>query len=118
MSKTVPLAADLALFANALKVEKVTVPGFPHPVYVKELSGIDRERYEQGLTSGAQDKGYVRAMLVACTLCNEQGELLFTIDQVPTIAGWKARVLVPLADKAAELAALGEADMQALEGNS
>ena len=71
------------------------VPGFDGALYVREMSGVDRERYELGITSGAQDKGHVRAMLVACTLCDEQGKLLFGPDQVAEIASWKVRVLIP-----------------------
>lgn len=112
------MTARLANFAKQIRVEPVKVPGFNGDVYLREMSGIDRERYEQGITSGANEKGHVRAMLVACTLCDESGKLLFGPDSVAEIASWKARVLIPLAEKATELAALSEEDVQELEGNS
>ncbi|MEN8819907.1 MAG: hypothetical protein ABF271_02250 [Abyssibacter sp.] len=118
MTKTVSVAARLTNFAKQVQVAPVKVPGFDGALYVREMSGVDRERYELGITSGAQDKGHVRAMLVACTLCDEQGKLLFGPDQVAEIASWKVRVLIPLAEKAAELSAITESDIQELEGNS
>ena len=114
---------------------KVSVPEFgdDEHAYLRKLSLKGREDWEcwsqgaQGvegeglnLAKVIADFGGWRGYLLARTLCDEQGVLLFDdpAEAVEVLGGCPASVMDRLYDEAVAFNALGPDDLEELEGNS
>jgi hypothetical protein len=111
--------ALLAAAKAPLPIEKVTVDGLGE-VYVKGLSGKERDVWEGSLLVGSGkrqrvDHANLRAKLVVRCIVDADGNRLLKDDDVETIGEMRADQLAPLYDKAAELSGLSEKDMDALK---
>lgn len=123
----VDLTADVILSAQDERIEPVDVPEWGGRVYVKSLSGSDRERYIESIHAlkgkgKAQTRELVMvgssAKLVALACCTKTGERLFTDDQVAALGQKSAKALQRVVDAAAELNALGEEAAAAVGNDS
>jgi len=82
MTETKCLSKGDILKSKDIKIERVEVPEWGGHTFVKVMSGIERENYEDSIfevsKEGTKRKpGSVRAKLVAKTMCDEKGKLLF-----------------------------------------
>lgn len=109
-------AAILAAIAAAsdIKTEKVSVPEWKTDVYLKVLSGTERDQFEAGYTDQRMENFRVRFLVL--TLCDEGGERLFGDAEIAILgkrsslvlnrlfeASWKLNMLSPeAADEAGE----------------
>lgn len=116
------------LNANDEITEIVEVPEWGVSVRVKALTGTERDRYEaSGLIWGKGDKGEptvtgmnpenMRARLVAKSLVDDTGLLLFSEKDVVALGGKNAAVLNRLFDVARRLSGLSTEDVEALVAN-
>ena len=97
------------LAANDIDLEPVYVPQWKETVYVKTLSGTERERYLASITR-TTGKGRHKdtevltieatAKLLSRTLCDQDGNLLFTEKDVPAL-GKKSSLAMDLVSKVA-----------------
>lgn len=108
--------------------ETVNVPEWKLTVRVKALTGTERDRYEaSGLIWGKGDKGEptvtgmnpenMRARLVAKTLVDETGALLFSEKDVTALGAKNAAALNRLFEVARRLSGLSTEDVEALVTN-
>jgi hypothetical protein len=123
------LTREALLKATDLRRELVTLPGGRGEVWVRELTGTERDKVDILFTRldehiKGQGKGGVpniRAQLAAMACCDEAGNRLFTDRDVPELAKLPGAVLQAVLDAVSRLSGLGKATQQAVEeelGNS
>ena len=91
------LSKDAILAADDLPRETVHVSEWGGDVYVRTMSGTDRDAFETSLIAreGERDGRMenVRARLVALTLCDEAGARLFEDGEIAALGRKSARAL-------------------------
>jgi hypothetical protein len=112
-----PLDKSLILAADDVKLEKVFVPEWKGDVYLKVLSGTERDQFEDSYSEQKLKNFRVRFLLM--TLCNDKGDRLFA-DNEGDILGRKSSIVIGrLFEKGWALNAFREADVDALgEGSA
>ena len=118
------LSADWILENTGLAAPtRVNIPEWGGAVYVREMSGVERDAFELASMVG-EGKGThfsrenIRARLAVACVCNERGELLFGPAQAAQLGQKSARALNRIWEVAAPLNGLTDADVEALAGNS
>jgi len=116
------LTKEQILGAMDLKTMDVSVPEWGGTVRVQTMTGAARDEYEQSLVrSRGKDKSKnlenVRAQLLAATIVNDQGELVFSAEDVKSLGKKSARAMDRVFEAASKLNALGDADQEELAGN-
>lgn len=114
---------DEILAVDDLDVREVKVPEWNQIVWIKALSGKERDAYEQSLVQLRGDEpipnmGNLRAKLVARALADEDGKRVFTDQDINALGGKSAVVLDRLFDIAAKMSGLNRDDVDELAGNS
>lgn len=121
------LNRDAILKADDLPRELVQVPEWGGEVWVRTLTGRERDSFEaetvlykpRGDSQPNMDALHqTRARLVARACCDEQGARLFSDADVEALAAKSAAALDRLYEVAARLARLGAKDMEELQKNS
>jgi hypothetical protein len=122
------LNRDDILQAQDVHVEKVFVPEWAKDknkpkeafVFVKNMTGDERDLYEGSILrdkKGNVVMEQVRAKLVACTACDENGELLFTTKDIAALGKKSAAALQRVFDAAVKLNAISKQDIDELADN-
>ena len=117
------LTGEAILAVEDHTLERVDVPEWNGHVFVRTLSGDERDEIEGKVSSlkqigtAAAWRG-VRALLVGKTVVNEQGERLFTDKQIAALGGKNAAPLDRCFSVAQRLAKLTDSDVDDLVGNS
>jgi len=115
------LTREQILQADDRKVVPVNTPEWGGQVFVRSMTADERDEYEQDRAEAKGDdadknlKG-VRASLVARTLCDEQGDLLFTEDDVAALGKKSAKAMSRVFNAAAKLNLLTDSDIAELAG--
>lgn len=86
------------LSAHDLKTETVAVPQWGGEVIVQELTGGERDAFEQLISEKKQGNGSIdfkgiRATLVALSVVDESGQKIFTKDDIDELDGKSAKAL-------------------------
>ena len=110
------LSKDAIKQATDFKVEKVSVPEWGGDVYLKTLSGTERDAFEEGYAE--QKMKNFRARFLVLTLCDESGERMFSDDEAADLGGKSTVVLNRLFDAAWALNAFRTEDVDALGNDS
>lgn len=115
------LSRDAILAAHDLRMEEVAVPEWSGSVWIRSLSGIERDDFEADYL---RRKGYgeelqnFRARLVMLCACDESGNRLFTADDLEPLGKKSAAALDRLFAAAQQLNGIGGRDMEELQKNS
>lgn len=117
-SVAVLLTRDRIRAAADRPTKRVPVPEWGGHVIVATMDGSLRARYEQTLLEGAGGRERVRAVLVAMTVVDEAGQLLFTEADVEWLNAKSGAALDRVFDAAVRLNKLGKRDLEDLEKNS
>lgn len=116
-----PLSKDQILKARAsLQQVEVRVPewGEDATVCVRELSGNERDRWDQILYESRDDFRGVRSKLLAMTLCDESGESLgFTEAEIDQLGGKGGAVIDRLFETAKKLSGIDGDAVEEAEKN-
>lgn len=104
------------LSANDTKLEKVHVPEWGDDVFIKTLSGTERDLFEEAYSSEKMKN--FRSRFLVLTISDEAGERLFNDSEVEQLGAKSAFVLNRLFEKAWSLNAFREADVDALGKDS
>jgi hypothetical protein len=104
------------LAANDTKLEKVHVPEWGDDVYIKTLSGTERDLFEEAYSSEKMKN--FRSRFLVLTLADDSGARLFTDAEVEQLSTKSAFVLNRLFEKAWSLNAFRDADVDALGKDS
>jgi len=110
------LSKDAIKQATDFKTEKVSVPEWGGDVYLKTLSGTERDAFEEGYAE--QKMKNFRARFLVLTLCDENGDRMFSDDEAADLGGKSAVVLNRLFDAAWALNAFRTEDVDALGNDS
>ncbi len=100
-------------------VEKVDVPEWDGYVFVKVMSGASRDRWELSTSRALEKPGTanVRASLCVATVCDENGNRLFTDNQVANLGEKSSAALDRVYAVAQRLNKLSSSDIEELEKN-
>jgi hypothetical protein len=79
------------LAADDVRKEKVAVPEWKGDVFLRVLTGTDRDRFEESYADQKMKAFRIRFLLLA--LCDEDGERLFNDDE-SDILGKKSSVVI------------------------
>lgn len=108
MSATTKLAtlskAALLAAANQTKLEPLELPELGGTVYVKAMTAGEREQFEQDMTDNDLVKSKkVRATVFANSVTDENGNRLFTSDDIDSINSLPASIVSKVFDKSNEI---------------
>jgi len=116
------LARDDILSRDDLNIVAVPVPEWGGKVYIKTLTGEQRDAFEQACINRRKaknpDSRGLKAELVIMAATTEDGKLLFARTDMPALLKKSAPALERLYETAAELSGLTESAAKELEGNS
>lgn len=101
--------------ADDLKTVRIAVPEWGGDVFVRVMTGMERDEFEDFLIKG-KARG-ARAELAARTLVDEQGQRLFTGDEIEVLGKKSAPALDRVFDAAQRLNGFSERDIKELEKN-
>lgn len=93
------LSKEQILAAKDWTSEVVAVPEWGGDVHIRAMSGADRDEFTKAIGE-QREVGKFEASLLALTLADEHGALLFTLEEVETLRGKSAAVLDRLASEA------------------
>ena len=116
------LSKDEILRAHDIKVQKLVIPEWEGEIYVKGLTGAERDAFEASVIEMKGDKTTVkmeniRAKLAAMCICDEKGERLFNDEEVLMLARKSASALQRIFDVAQRLSGLVAGDVESLIKN-
>lgn len=122
MGKEAFLSRAEILSAVDKTIERVECPEWGGAVYVRTLTGSERDLFEQSmLDDRGRRKGSVpniRASLAAKTICDQDGNRLFTDKDIDSLGTKSAAALDRVFDVAQRLSGLSKADIEDLAKNS
>lgn len=88
------LTKEAILSADDLPRERVNVPEWGGDVFVRTMTGTDRDAFEASLIGNKDGRmENVRARLVSLTLCNEIGTRIFGDDDIAALGTKSAKAL-------------------------
>jgi|SRR5690554_5882572 len=116
------LSRDDILKASDIETREVDVPEWGGKVYVRGLTGSERDAYEASLVQfrGKQrvpDLANARAKLVVRCIVDEEGNRVFTDADANALGKKSGAVLDRLFEVASKLSGLSDKDVDELVGN-
>lgn len=109
------LTRDLILGSNDSPLERVEVPCWGGFVYVKTMSARQRDKLESHWTgSKVNDFDNLRAKLAVATVCDEEGNLLFSAEDAVALGNKSAKALDLLLPVIQRLNGITNSDMETL----
>jgi hypothetical protein len=112
------LSKAAILAANDKKMVDMDVPEWSGSVKIRVMTGTERDRFEAEFVGGSKSVDMVRAKLVAKCLCDEDGNRLFTEQEIPALGEKSAAVLDRLFTACMKLNRFTKDDVEELSGNS
>lgn len=118
------LSRDAILAAQDLTRELVAVPEWGGHVYIRSLTGAERDKFEadiSGTKRGSTDLNLanLRARLVALTLVDSEGKRMFRgPGDVEQLGSKSSIALMRCFEKARELSGMTQAEVEELAKNS
>ena len=113
------LKRDDILQADDIKLELVPVPEWDGDVYVKGMTGAERDKFEGSLViMRGKDKqinmSNIRAKLASMTICDENGKRLFNENDVQALSQKSAAALQRVFEVAQKLSGISDEDVEEL----
>lgn len=113
------LNRDDILKADDIGRELVPVPEWGGDVYVKGMTGAERDKFEASIVEQRGKKQNlnmtnIRAKLASLTICDEQGKRLFTEADIAKLSEKSASALQRVFAIAQRLSGIGDADVEEL----
>lgn len=105
-----------------LRVEAVIVVGVDDPIFLRTLTGRERDGFENAcFTQKGKDRVLstenIRAKLLVRSICDEKGVRIFQDNEADSLGGIPADILDELFTKAQKMSGLAPADVEELAGN-
>jgi hypothetical protein len=107
-----PLSKKQILEAKDIKTKEFAVPEWGGSLYLRVISGADRDVFEQAFADKKTDA--FRTRFLVMTICDEDGEKLFTPDEIDALNKKSSVVLNRIFDAAWELNAFTNKAVEAL----
>ena len=105
---------------NDLPTEEVPVPEWGGSVFVRTMTGAERDSFEQTMLDNKKsgtNLTNIRARLAARVVCDSAGARLFTDKDADALGGKSAKVLDRIFEVAQRLNGIGAKDVAELEKN-
>lgn len=117
------LTKEQILKVKDIETRTVSVPEWGGDVLVRGMTGIERDAFEAKILDQSGKKTKVnlqnaRARLVAITVVDENGNRLFTENEIVLLGTKSATALSRVYDVAASLSGISDDDIEELLGNS
>jgi hypothetical protein len=114
------LTKEQILGAQDTPTEVVDVPEWGGKIIVRTLNGTERDQLEQSIMVGDNEKNLVgiRAKYAALSIIDEQGNRLFTFEDIEALGKKSAKALDRVFDACQRLSGLTTKDVEELAGNS
>jgi hypothetical protein len=113
------LTREQILAAEDLRREKVSVPEWGGDVFVKAMTGLERDSFEMSLI-GVDRKAYLlgaRGKLAVRCIVDEHGSRLFNDDDFDHLSAKSASALDRVGRVAQRLNGIGDQELEELKGN-
>jgi len=113
------LTKDEILQADDIRKEEVEVPEWGGTVWVKTMSGAERDRFEASIidVKGERDMVNLRAKIVALSTVDAEGKHLFSAEDVVELTKKSARALNRVFSVAQRLSGFSPQDMEDMKKN-
>lgn len=115
------LNRDTILAAKDIHIELLHVPEWSGDVYIKTLSGAERDKLESEIIefgANGQPKKMrmdkIRSLICALAICDENGERLFGDKDIDALAEKSAAALDRVSAKATNMAGMSQGDIDTL----
>ena len=113
------LNRDEILTVNDIAIEEIEVPEWGGSVYVKGMTGTERDAFEASIVqqrgkNASVNMANIRAKLASQTICNETGERLFTDADIKALGKKSATALQRVFDVAQRLSGISGDDVEEL----
>lgn len=112
------LTRDKILSSPDLPREEVQTPEWGGSVFVRTMSGSERDAFVHHCIEQKDDIRGLKARLLCLTLCDETGSRLFGDDDQEALDAKSSKVLDDLFQVAQRLSGLGEDEVEEIAGNS
>jgi len=113
------LTKDQILRADDLPREQVDVPEWGGSVFVRTMTGAERDAFEQSIADDSgRNLANLRARLAVLAVVDADGERLFADSDALSLGNKSAAALSRIFNVAQRLNALTNADVEELEKNS
>jgi len=113
------LTREQILSVEDIKTEEVHVPEWGGTVRVASMSGAARDRFELSCVAadGSQDNENIRAKVVAASVVDESGNLMFSAEDVEALGRKSAAALDRVFEASQRLSRISNADVEELAKN-
>ena len=98
-----------------ITIERVDVPGYDEPFYVRVMSTDQRDKYD--LDCQSSQGSDLRAKLLVWSVCDQDGVLIFKPEDKPALSAKDATETQPIFEKSATLNKFFTKDVETLEKN-
>lgn len=114
------LTKDEILQADDIRKEKVSVPEWGGDVWVKTMSGAERDQMEASIVGvkGERNMVNLRAKIGALSIVDEKGDRLFSFEDVLELTKKSARALDRVFSVAQRMSGFTPQDVEELSKNS
>ncbi len=109
------LTRDAILGAQDLPVLTVSIPEWGGEVFIRTMTGGERDQFEAGWKRNPTDD--IRARLAVATLCDEDGRLLFSAADVPALSAKSSTALDRIFAASTAHSGLTDKDVEDLRKN-
>ncbi len=91
LNELVRLTRDAILRVEDLPLHEVAVPEWGGMVLIRAMTGGERDRFEAAWKQDPSSD--IRARLAQATLCNPAGDLIFKLEDVPSLSAKSSKAL-------------------------
>jgi len=113
-----PLTKEQILAADDMGLLEVSVPEWGGSVYIRVMTVGERDSYEnEWMVSKSKGVDNFRSKFLQRVLCDAKGELLFTRDEVETLAKKSSRAMTRVWEAAMKHNHLTDKDVEELAKN-
>lgn len=113
----VALTKEAILSLDDCKPHLVPVPEWGGDVYVRVMTGVEREKYEEWAESSNKSVKGIRGRLASLCIVDESGKRLFDDADIEALNGKSAAALDRVLTAVMKLNAVSAADVKQLAGN-
>ena len=113
------LTKEIIVKADDVKKELLNVPDWGGVVYVRGMTGADRDKFEASIVqTRGKDQTLnmvnIRAKLASMTICDEKGNRIFSEADVKDLSNKSAHALQRIFVVAQKLSGIGDDDVKEL----
>lgn len=113
------LTKEQILNANDSKIEAIDIPEWGGQVFIRTISGTERDNFEQSIIKGKEtDLTNLRAKFCVLVICDENGNRIFNDNHVSVLGKKSAAALDRIFDAGRKMNGMTDSDVKELEKNS